>query len=56
MTGISARHTSGWCSGNRDVVEDVVAREARGLSRKDASDQLVAVGVVIKKISRKADG
>src|SRR5262245_3621582 len=42
--------------GDRDVVEDVVAREALGLSLKDARDQLVAARVVIKEISRQADG
>ena len=42
--------------GDRDVVEDVVAREAFGFSRKDACDQLVAARVVIQEISRQADG
>src|SRR6185369_8387104 len=42
--------------GDRDVVEDIVAREALGLPLKDACDQLVAAGVVIKEISRQADG
>src|SRR5277367_5418089 len=41
---------------DRDVVEDVVAREAFGCSRKDACDQLVAARVMIKEISRQADG
>jgi hypothetical protein len=35
--------------GDRDVVEDVVAREALGFSLKDAGDQLVAARVVIGK-------
>src|SRR5258705_7354503 len=42
--------------GDRDVVEDVVAREALSLSLKDACDQLIAACVVIKEISRQADG
>src|SRR3981189_513791 len=42
--------------GDRDVVEDVVAREALRLSVKDARDQLVAARIVIKEISRQADG
>src|SRR5258708_7923378 len=42
--------------GDRDVVEDVVAREAFGFSRKDARDQLIAARVVIQEISRQADG
>ena len=42
--------------GDRDVVEDVVAGEALGLSVEDAGDQLVAACVVIKEISRQADG
>src|SRR5229473_2690172 len=42
--------------GDRDVVEDVVAREAFGFSRKDARDELIAARVVIKEISRQADG
>ena len=42
--------------GDRDVVEDVVAREALGLSLKDSCDQLVAARVIIKEISRQADG
>src|SRR5262245_48933937 len=42
--------------GDRDVVEDVVAGEAFGLSVEDACDQLVAALVVIKEISRQADG
>ena len=42
--------------GDRDVVEDVVASEAFGLSVKDARDQLIAARVVIQKISRQADG
>ena len=41
--------------GDRDVVEDVVAREALRLSVKDARDELVAARVVIKEISRQAD-
>src|SRR3979490_2966925 len=42
--------------GDRDVVEDVVAREALRLSVEDACDQLVAARIVIKEISRQADG
>src|SRR5256714_3170007 len=42
--------------GDRDVVEDVVAREALRLSAKDARDELIAARVVIKEISRQADG
>src|SRR5437868_13461360 len=41
--------------GDRDVVEDVVAREALGLSVEDARDELIAARVVIKEISRQAD-
>ena len=41
--------------GDRDVVEDVVTREAFGFSRKDACDELVAARVVIKEISCQAD-
>ena len=37
---------------DRDIVEDVVASEAFGFSRKDARDQLVAARIVIKKIRR----
>src|ERR1700722_6282689 len=42
--------------GDRDVVEDVVAREAFGFSLKHAGEQLVAARVVIKEINRQADG
>src|ERR1700722_19726882 len=42
--------------GDRDVVEDVVAREALGLTLKDARDQLVAAQVVIEEIRGQADG
>ena len=42
--------------GERDVVEDVVAREAFGCPVKDACDHLVAARVVIEEISRQADG
>src|SRR5438045_7552894 len=42
--------------GDRDVVEDVVAREALRLSVKDARDELVASRIVVKEISRQADG
>src|SRR5207253_9417082 len=42
--------------GDRDVVEDVVAREALRLSVKDARDELIAALVVVKEISRQADG
>src|SRR5438874_8039873 len=41
--------------GERDVVEDVVAREALRLSVKDARDELIAARVVIKEISSQAD-
>src|SRR5450432_745029 len=41
--------------GDRDVVEDVVAREALRVSAKDARDELIATRVVIKEISRQAD-
>ena len=39
---------------DRDVVEDVVARKALGLSVKDARDELIAARVVIEEISRQA--
>src|SRR5215467_8414722 len=42
--------------GDRDVVEDVVARKTLGLSSKDTGDQLVTACVVIKEISRQANG
>src|SRR5262249_19594211 len=42
--------------GKRDVVEDVVSREAPGLPGKGARDQFVAACVVIQKIGGKADG
>src|ERR1700690_2684905 len=42
--------------GDRDVVEDVVAREAFEFSLKNACDQLVAARVVIKEVSCQADG
>src|SRR5580693_5028642 len=42
--------------GDGDVVEDVIAREAFGFSREDARDELIAAGVVVKEISRQADG
>ena len=42
--------------GERDVVEDIVAREALRLSVKDARDEIVAARVVIQEISRQADG
>ena len=42
--------------GDRDVVEDVVAREALRLSVKDVRDQLVAARVVIEEISRPSNG
>jgi hypothetical protein len=42
--------------GDRDVVEDVVAREAFGFSRKDACDQLVAARVVIEEIAARPTG
>src|SRR6202051_5100126 len=41
--------------GDRDVVEDVVAREAFGFSLENTCDQLVAARIVIKEISRQAD-
>ena len=40
---------------DRDVVEDVVSREAFGLSVKDARDERVAARVVIEEIRRQAD-
>src|SRR5262249_11717614 len=40
---------------DRDVVQDVIAREALGLSLEDACDQLVAASVVIKEIGGQAD-
>src|ERR1700731_4722852 len=42
--------------GDRDVVEDVVARETLGLSVKSARDERIAARVVIKEISCQADG
>ena len=42
--------------GDRDVVEDVVAREALRLSVKDARDERIAARVVIEEIRRQADG
>src|SRR5690349_6480304 len=42
--------------GDRDVVEDVVARETLSFSGKDARDQLIAARVVIEEIRRQADG
>jgi hypothetical protein len=42
--------------GDRDVVEDVVARKALGLSVEDARDEVIAARVVIEEISRQADG
>src|SRR5205823_13264790 len=41
--------------GDRDVVEDVVAREALRLSDKDARDELIAASVVVKEISSQSD-
>src|SRR4030095_2832367 len=41
--------------GDRDVVEDVVAREALRVSVKDARDELIAARVVIEEIRRQAD-
>src|SRR5215203_1583490 len=41
--------------GDGDVVEDVVPREALGLSVEDAYDELVAAQVVIEEICREAD-
>ena len=40
----------------RDVVEDVVAREALGLPVEDAGDQLVAARVVVEDPGGQADG
>src|SRR5215472_17662281 len=40
---------------DRDVVQDVIACEALGLSLKDARDQLVAARVVIKEIGGQAN-
>ena len=42
--------------GVRDVVEDVIARKALGLSVKDARDERIAPRVVIEEIRRQADG
>src|SRR5882762_5986186 len=42
--------------GERDVVEDVVAREALRLPVKDARDERIAARVVIKEIGRQTDG
>src|ERR1700690_3783996 len=42
--------------GDRDVVEDVGAREAFGFSRKDTRDQLVTARVVIEEVACQADG
>src|SRR5262249_31672039 len=42
--------------GDRDVVEDVVAREAFGYALEDARHQLVAARVVIEEIGGQADG
>jgi hypothetical protein len=42
--------------GERDVVEDVVPGEAFAASGEDPCDHLVAARVVIKEISRQADG
>ena len=39
----------------RDVVEDVVAREALGLSVEDARDELIAARVVVEELGRQAD-
>src|SRR4051812_18944160 len=41
---------------DRDVVEDVVARQALGPSVKHARDKLVAACVVVKEISRQPNG
>ena len=38
--------------GDRDVVEDVISREAFGYSRKDARDQLIAACIAIESLSR----
>src|SRR4051812_21614854 len=42
--------------GDRDVVEDVVARQALRLSLKYARDQLIAARVVVEEVRREADG
>src|SRR5580692_9561268 len=42
--------------GERDVVEDVVSCEAFVFSGKNTRDHLVAAGVVVKEVSREADG
>ncbi len=39
----------------RDVVEDVIPREALGLSVEDACDQRIAARVVVEKIGGEAD-
>ena len=49
-TGARKRRVRQPC--DRDVVEDVVAREALRLSVKDARDEFIAARVVIKEISR----
>src|SRR6476646_1478003 len=41
---------------DRDVVEDVVARESLRLPVKDTRNELIAARIVIKEISREADG
>src|SRR4029077_19594425 len=41
--------------GERDVVEDVVSREAFAPSGKDTCDQLVAARVVVEEVSSQAD-
>src|SRR2546423_11743447 len=41
--------------GDRDVVEDFVARKAFGLAVKNACNHFIAACVVIKEISRQTD-
>src|SRR6202051_1604798 len=41
--------------GERDVIEDVVSREALASAGKNTRDHLVTARVVIKEISRQAD-
>src|SRR5258707_13748241 len=42
--------------GDRDIVEDVVAREALRVTVEDACDEFVAARVVIKEIRSEANG
>src|SRR5882672_10935687 len=42
--------------GERDVVEEVVATDATGLSSEGAGDQLVAACIVVQQVAGQADG